>query len=574
MKAKRLVLFVIPIFPSISYLYFSNFDKKLYVATFFYFLALFISQKYFEKNSLNYLSDIYINQKIFYPILLIFLIITQNRYLNIETITWDVSSYLVASNEIKYGFLPLETQWESKGPLTIYVYYFLSFISGNNYVLFKLLNDLILFFTILIFISITKMYDSKQSKKYFSAILLTSIFSIQWFVSEYTEFFCLPLIGIANYLHLKNKEKNKKYIGFIFGISFLINQGSVLFFLPIVIDYFLDNLTNKKIVATSVIKYSFWFSLPSLFFIFIYWRNDLLEVLVANYFDIPLGYVGENASSFYELRVFLREISVLNYFTYFSIITIFFFYVTNVANRKNFKLNNLFDLINLNIIFSLLYYFIAGHNFYHHLIYFLYFSIFLIIKINRYFQTAILSTMIILSSIVSFYVTFPSSINNLSNLNATYDNYPMKNLAELIDSNFNDDNYSVFALDFVIVLNYLEKTNFSYIVHPTNHYQKYITDVLIDLNMIKKDNIIQLVSENPDVIICNTKSIDNGGRVMSTDPRTYGNNIEEGTKHFCDFENLKNEYFQLKTEEFRLDPNLNYYFDPYKEMNVFVKKNY
>ena len=77
--------------------------------------------------------------------------------MNIETITWDVSSYLVASNEIKYGFLPFETQWESKGPLTIYVYYFLSFISGNNYVLFKLLNDLILFFTILIFISITKM---------------------------------------------------------------------------------------------------------------------------------------------------------------------------------------------------------------------------------------------------------------------------------------------------------------------------------------------------------------------------------------------------------------------------------
>ena len=97
---------------------------------------------------------------------------------------------------IKYGFLPFETQWESKGPLTIYVYYFLSFISGNNYVLFKLLNDLILFFTILIFISITKMYNSKQSKQYFSAILLTSIFSIQWFVSEYTEFFCLPLIEL------------------------------------------------------------------------------------------------------------------------------------------------------------------------------------------------------------------------------------------------------------------------------------------------------------------------------------------------------------------------------------------
>ena len=37
---------------------------------------------------------------------------------------------------------------------------------------------------------------------------------------------------------------------------------------------------------------------------------------------------------------------------------------------------------------------------------------------------------------------------------------------------------------------------------------------------------------------------------------------------------LKNEYFQINTEEFRLDENLNYYFDPYKEMKVFIKKNY
>lgn len=243
-------------------------------------------------------------------------------------------------------------------------------------------------------------------------------------------------------------------------------------------------------------------------------------------------------------------------------------------NRKITKYDSTYDLINLNIIFSLLYYFIAGHNFYHHLIYFLYFSMFLILKINRYFQLIMVSLMITLSSVISFHATFTSSINNLSNINETYNNYPMKNLAELIDKNFDDDNYTVFALDFVLVLNYLEKTNFSYIVHPTNHYQEYITDVLINLNMIEKDNIIKLINKKPDVIICNTKSIDNGGRVMSTDPRTYGKNIEEGTIHFCDLENLKNEYFQINTEEFRLDENLNYYFDPYKEMKVFIKKNY
>ena len=52
MKTKRLVLLVIPIFPSISYLYFSNFDKKLYVATFIYFFDNIHFTEYFLKKIL------------------------------------------------------------------------------------------------------------------------------------------------------------------------------------------------------------------------------------------------------------------------------------------------------------------------------------------------------------------------------------------------------------------------------------------------------------------------------------------------------------------------------------------
>ena len=113
----------------------------------------------------------------------------------------------------------------------------------------------------------------------------------------------------------------------MFGLSFLINQGSILFFLPIVIDNLKANYKIKKDFSKTVLNYFFGFFTPILFFIFIYWKNNLLDILIANYFDIPLGYVGENASSFYELRVFLREISILNQFTYFFIITLFFFYL-------------------------------------------------------------------------------------------------------------------------------------------------------------------------------------------------------------------------------------------------------
>ena len=116
-----------------------------------------------------------------------------------------------------------------KGTLTIYIYYFLSKIVGNNYVYFKLINDIILYISIigLFLLEKTKNITIKTYYRFFS---IASIFSIQWFVSEFTEFYCLPLIVLANYLHVKNNKQLQKYIGFLFGLSFLINQGSNFIF--------------------------------------------------------------------------------------------------------------------------------------------------------------------------------------------------------------------------------------------------------------------------------------------------------------------------------------------------------
>ena len=457
MKEKNSIFILIPLIPAILYLNIFNYEKKLYVSTIIYFLIIAISKYFFDKKYLTKGKYI-VNETLFFVILFLFVIITQNRFLNIETITWDISSYLVASNEIDKGFLPLETQWESKGPLTIYIYYLLSKIVGNNYVYFKLINDIILYISIIGLFFIGKKLKISRLKTITASFSVASIFSIQWFVSEFTEFYCLPLIVLANYLHVKNNKQLQKYIGFLFGLSFLINQGSILFFLPIVIDNLKANYKIKKDFSKTVLNYFFGFFTPILFFIFIYWKNNLLDILIANYFDIPLGYVGENASSFYELRVFLREISILNQFTYFFIITLFFFYLVIIFKEYKFELNKLFDLINLNIVFSLLYYFIAGHNFYHHLIYFVYFSIFLIFKIKQRFQLNLIFLLIFLSSLNSLYLSYSSSYDNLSNLSKTYENYPLKNLAKSIDSNFEDKSYTVFALDFVLILDYLNKT--------------------------------------------------------------------------------------------------------------------
>jgi hypothetical protein len=568
LNSKNLITLFLPII----FLFFSTYEKKLYIATAIFILSIVIFYSYyFQGNEIKSFRDNSINSKFIYLFLLCYLLITQNTYLNFESITWDVSSYLAAANEINLGFIPMETQWESKGPLTIYIYYFLAEVVNSNYLYFKILNDILLFGTICILISTFKLQDKKTNGYILASIFIISIFSIQWFVSEFTEFYCLPLIALSNYLFIKNKKEKTSLIGLCFGLSFLINQGSVLFIFPIIFVAFLtsDNYIFFKFIK----KLSFTFLFPSLIFAIFYWNKNLLDVYMANYIQIPLGYSNESLSSFYELRVFLREISTVNLFFYFFIISLLIFYFLNEFLRNQNKLTEYFDIVNLNFICALAYYFIAGHNFYHHLVYLIYFSTFFITKINKLSQINLLWTLLTISVLTSSINTFPKAVDNLSNLDKTYENYTLKNLAEEIDENITSKEFTVLALDFVLVLHYLDKPNFSYIVHPTNHYQDYITNVLINLDKIKDDNIQYLLSLQPDVIICNTMSIDAGGRVMSTDPSNYGEDIEDNSNHFCNFINFENDYFQLNTESYRSDPNLNYYYDPYKEMNVFIKKD-
>ena len=105
-------------------------------------------------------------------ILFIVLIIGQNRYLDYEIITWDVASYLVASSEIYSGNIPLETQWESKGPLLMYIYFFLDWIVNGDYVKFRILNDLVLFSTsLMIYLIVYKETEGEKIKSFIGSLL-------------------------------------------------------------------------------------------------------------------------------------------------------------------------------------------------------------------------------------------------------------------------------------------------------------------------------------------------------------------------------------------------------------------
>ena len=233
----------------------------------------------------------------------------------------------------------------------------LSFVKNNFLKLcfFKLLNDLILFTTIIIIFVILKI----RSKAPYKVIrmLLFSIGIFNTLVRKRVHRILLFTINCISklYFYLDKRFKNQ-LIGLLFGFSFLINQGSILLIFPILL-MLLKESSSTSIFFKSLKDLLLTFSIPNIFILLLYFRKSILNVYLANYIQIPLGYTGENASSFYELRVFLREISYINIFTYLFIVTMLFIYFINLLKDKNFKLNNFYNLINLNILFSLIYYF-------------------------------------------------------------------------------------------------------------------------------------------------------------------------------------------------------------------------
>ena len=186
----------------------NNYQKSVtFTSIIFLLLCIVFYKSIFSE---NVLTSVFKVEK-FFPntdslfLLILFLItmFTQNKYLNIETITWDVSSYLVASQEINKGFLPFETQWESKGPLFLYLYNFISNIAGGNFVYFKLINDFILFLTsIFLFLSLRLNYKEKESA-IFPTLLFILITSHVWFISELSEIYCLVFLSISYYIYKK-----------------------------------------------------------------------------------------------------------------------------------------------------------------------------------------------------------------------------------------------------------------------------------------------------------------------------------------------------------------------------------
>jgi hypothetical protein len=224
-------------------------------------------------------------------------------------------------------------------------------------------------------------------------------------------------------------------------------------------------------------------------FVYAYYSKNLLDVYFASYITIPLGYTEQSLSSLYELRVWIREFYRYDRFLYFGFFSLnFSFFLLNYKKIKiYFK-----EIYVWGVLLAVVIYFIGSHNYYHHLFYLLFFIPFLLLGIRDNKFQIIIYTFILISGVSIFLSSYQNSYKNLRSIETTENNYPLYQLSEEIDSNFDTD-FDILALDYVLILFYLEKPNYSYIVHPMNHFEEFITSVLIDLNKIPEKNVKKII---------------------------------------------------------------------------------
>lgn len=548
-----LILFGLSIFIN-NYL---QFNKKIsLISIFIFFFSIFIYFSLGKKEHINVEPSL--NTPLFVILIFLTTIVTQNVNLNFETLDWDIHSYLVVAMDIDRGYIPLENQWESKGPLLFYLYNLFYKLSFKNFVYFKIVNDLILFLISLFLLFTVSKKSRRVSVGGVSSSFLFIILMGQTFAqAEYSEVYSLLFISAAYYF-LSSKEINKRnlfIVSTLFSLSTLVNQGAVLFVFGFLFYLFLIDFNYIKNNYKNIL---IGLSLPHLFFLIIYIINNLFFVYKATYIDIPLGYTAASLSSTKELVIFLRSYFNFDIFTYTTLIFLISIFILLVfVKRSSLLINNLFKLTIINIFISLIFYFVGSHNYYHHLFFLLYFLCFVPSLFENNNIKILIFFLILSSSISVSFKSFDRSFHNLKNVDTLLENYPLYQASKLIEENFSGE-YNVFALDYVAVLHYLDKANFSYIVHPSNHFEPYIADTLIKANKIESDEVNKAILRSPDVILCS------GTKIIS------GKVIKE-TNFNCAISDWNKKYISLDTKVFKENKNLSFYYDPYRPIGIYFK---
>lgn len=492
--------------------------------------------------------------------LFILTVLTQNVYLNFETIDWDINSYLVSSLDIGRGNLPYEGQWEDKQPLLYYIYYSLIVLSGKNLVIFKILSDIpILLLAILVYKISNLSNNENKENILLGPVIFVSLMSVPWASAGYSEIYSLLFLATSYYLVVSNFQKGLKIFiaGCFFSLSTLVNIGTAIFLICFV---FMIYSSTKK--TKNFLFFMIGSVLPHIATYLVYLSYGLQDIYLTTLIKIPFGYSVSSSLNFGLFNSFLKSFYNSSIILYLILIFLFveklidlIYVISNRNNNSWIKTSNY-----IFIGTSLLFFFLAAKGFNHHLIFVLFFTS-IVVDTKSEIKSVLVKSFLMFIFIISFSLTnLSTSLNNIYNITSLEESYPLKQLSLEIDKQFKSE-YTILALDHTLILYYLDIPNFSYVIHPTNHFESWITSNLIELGIIKEANIISMIDKEPDVILCSNVSIING--IPTRDNELKGYN--------CEISDFNDKYKKLDTTFYKNNININYYYDPYKDIGVYIK---
>tara|TARA_X000000368_G_C23030640_1_gene712368 strand:- start:1080 stop:2147 length:1068 start_codon:yes stop_codon:yes gene_type:complete len=348
------------------------------------------------------------------------------------------------------------------------------------------------------------------------------------------------------YLIIKNNSNKKDifFSGVLYGLSTLVNQGSGVFVIVFIyLIYKLNKISNFS-------KFFSGFFAPHVIIFTLYAVRNLLDIYFSTLVTIPLKYSRQSFNLINELIVFFRETLFYNPFLYLVII---FLIILSIFKIK--KIN--FDLFPyIGIFLSLIFFFLGSAGYKHHLIFFMFFICLVPIsntnnKKSYYWVVLVL----LISSIASLTPeSSKKSFSNLIDIETTYSNYPLRNLAIEIDKQF-DTNFTIFSLDHSLVLFYLDKKNESYIIHPTNYAEPSIFNELVRIGKIVPEELPLQISKKPNVVICSQEI-----RELLVDVN-------------CEVTDFYQGYEKIDTVLFFSNSKRTFYKDPYRSIDLYIKRN-
>jgi hypothetical protein len=426
----------------------------------------------------------------------IFLTLTQFSTHNIETMDWDINSFIVTSMDFQNGNIPFEVHYENKPPLLFLNYFIFLKIANGSLLNIKILNDILLFIIVLLLHFTILKKTKKLYLSSFCSIIFIVLMSKDWFHPGYSELHSLFYLALGIYFfESKLKQRNIALAGIFFSFATLCNLGAVIFIVPFLVSLFLN---QKKIDSLFVFLLSF--SIPHLILLTLYSLRGLLNNYIVSMITIPRNYPRLGSDAIYELGIFIEEIN--NFSTFINIMIIFIFsrVFSHIFINNNLP-NLLKDSSLLFLLFSLLFYLLASIGYQHHLIFIIFFisssGIYLIKKLDFYILIPILFFSIMNIGIQQF----SDSIENIKNYETLEKQYPLFKASQIyFDEILYED--TLLSFDNYLILYHLNKNNVSYISHPALYEEKFVLEPLSELNLVNLNEIESSINKLPSFIIC------------------------------------------------------------------------